>query len=67
MSPNKQQLLLASEHLISLSEATKLTPYSQEYLGYLVRKGKIEAIKISRDWMTTKEIVFEYVKKQKAA
>ncbi|MCL5667149.1 MAG: hypothetical protein M1383_05270 [Patescibacteria group bacterium] len=64
MSPQKRQLLLASEHLIPLSEAAKLTPYSAEYLGYLVRKGKIEAIKMSRDWMTTKEIVLEYTGEQ---
>ncbi len=66
MSPSRQHFLLTSGLLISLSEAAKFTPYSSEYLGYLVRKGKLEAVKISRDWMTTKEIVLEYVAKQEA-
>jgi hypothetical protein len=66
MTPQKQQLLLASENLISLSEAARFTPYSPEYLGLLARKGKLEAIKISRDWMTTKEIILAYVQKQKS-
>src|SRR5690349_16705208 len=64
MSPSEQQLLLASKQLISLSEAAPFTPYSAEYLGLLARKGKLKAVKISRDWMTTKEIVEEYVKEQ---
>ena len=64
MSPYRRQLLFASGQLISLAEAAKYSPYSAEYLSLLARKGKLEAIKMSRDWFTTKEIILEYVKKQ---
>ena len=64
MSPLERQLLLASGHLISINEASHFTPYSAEYLSLLARKGKLKAIKVSRDWLTTKEAVDEYVDRQ---
>lgn len=36
-------------------------PYSQEYLSLLARKGKIDAFKESRDWLTTKKAVLDYI------
>lgn len=51
---------------ISMSEAAKLTPYSAEYLSLLARKGRLEAVKVSRDWLTTEEAVKAYLKKQMA-
>lgn len=66
MSPAQQQLFLASGQLLAISKAAKLTPYSAEYLGLLARKGKLTAVKISRDWLTTEAVVLAYVKKQKA-
>jgi excisionase family DNA binding protein len=65
MSPAQQQLLFASGSLLSVSQAAKLTPYSAEYLSLLTRKGKLPAVKVSRDWLTTKQAVRDYVKKQK--
>lgn len=53
------------ENFISLSQATKYCSYSQEYLSKLAKEGKLEAIKIKRNWMTTKEAVIRYVKEQK--
>jgi Fic family protein len=47
---------------ISLQEATKYCDYSQEYLSLLARKGKIDAIKLKRNWVTTKQAVLDYVK-----
>lgn len=38
---------------ISLSEAAKLSPYSQEYLSLRARQGKLRAIKQGRNWVTT--------------
>ncbi|MDR1971175.1 MAG: Fic family protein, partial [Treponema sp.] len=38
---------------ISLQEATKLCEYGIEYLSYLARTGRLKAIKIRRNWMTT--------------
>lgn len=66
MSPIEQKLFSAKVNLISLPQAAKLTPYSAEYLSLLARKGKLKSIKISRDWMTTREIIFKYVAKQEA-
>lgn len=48
---------------ISLTEASKLTPYSQEYLSLLARKGKLETVKFGRNWKTTRKAVEEYLSK----
>ncbi len=47
---------------ISLQEATRYCDYSQEYLSLLARKGKLEAIKIGRNWVTTKKAVEDYIR-----
>lgn len=52
-----------SSKYISLAEATKYCDYSQEYLSLLARKGKLDAIKLGRDWVTTKQAVIDYTKK----
>jgi len=48
-----------------LAEASKLCPYSQEYLSLLARKGKLETIKIGRNWVTTRKSIEEYIRKIK--
>ena len=40
-------------------------PYGQEYISLLARKGKIDAFKEGRNWLTTKEAVEEYIKNRK--
>jgi len=52
-----------AEKYISLQEATKYCDYNQEYLSLLARKGKLDAIKIRRNWVTTKQAVLDYVEK----
>ena len=47
--------------LIPLSEAAKTTPYSQEYLGLLARKGRLEALKRGRNWVTTRKAINAYL------
>jgi len=47
--------------LISLAEAAKLTPYSQEYLSLLARKGRLHALKRRRNWVTTRKEVEGYL------
>jgi hypothetical protein len=64
MSPLDQQLMTASSQLISISEVAKLTPYSAGYLSLLARKGKLSAVKINHGWVTTPEVVLQYVKRQ---
>ena len=48
---------------ISLQEATKLCGYSQEYLSLRARAKKLQAVKIGRNWVTTKEWLNEYCSK----
>ncbi|MDO8495111.1 MAG: hypothetical protein Q7S32_01100, partial [bacterium] len=49
---------------ISLLEASKTSPYSQEYLSLLARKQKIFSKKIGRNWYTTREALHEYIRVQ---
>lgn len=65
MSDQQKELLLHADKLITLSEAASYTPYSAEYLSLLSRKGRIPAIKISRDWLTSRQAVLSYVNQQK--
>src|SRR3989344_2497422 len=53
-----------SEQFISLADASQNTPYSQEYLSLLARKGKIVSKKIGRNWYTTRLAVEEYISQQ---
>lgn len=39
-------------------------PYGQEYLSLLARKGKIDAYKEGRNWVTTKAAVLDYMAKR---
>jgi Fic family protein len=57
--------LLAFEkeaEILTLAEASKLTPYTQEYLSLLARKGNIGAFKLQRNWVITKKALNEYLK-----
>lgn len=56
---------LAPTELISIAEAAKLTPYSAEYLSLLARQGRLPAIKIARNWLTTRKAVLWYLEKQR--
>lgn len=48
--------------ILSLVEASKCSPYSQEYLSLLARKGAIGAFKKGRKWYITKKDLERYVK-----
>lgn len=50
---------------MTLAEASKLTPYSKEYLGLLARRGMIGATKIGRNWHITQEALEQYMAKVK--
>ena len=47
---------------ISLLEASQLSSYSQEYLSLRARQTKLRALKIGRNWVTTKSWLKEYIK-----
>ncbi len=65
MSEQQKQKLLADGPLMSLSSAAEYTPYSAEYLSLLARKRRLAAVKIARDWLTTKHAVEFYTEEQK--
>ncbi len=46
---------------IPLREAAQGTPYGQEYLSLLARKGRLEALKRGKVWYTTREAVDHYI------
>ena len=47
---------------ILLRNAAEGTPYSQDYLSLLARKGRLEAIKQGRNWYTTRLAVQAYTR-----
>lgn len=49
---------------ITLGQAANGTPYSQEYLSLLVRKGKLDGRKFGRNWYTTRTAIQEYTTRQ---
>ncbi|MDR1617580.1 MAG: Fic family protein [Treponema sp.] len=46
---------------ISLREASKICEYDIEYLSYLARTGRLKAIKLRRNWLTTREALMDYI------
>jgi hypothetical protein len=66
MSDKERQSFLASGELISITEAAANTPYSAEYLSLRARTGHLKALKIARNWLTTREAVLSYMTEQEA-
>jgi Fic family protein len=50
----------SQDEWVPLREAAQDTPYSQEYLSLLARRGRLEAIKRGRVWYTTPQAVAAY-------
>ncbi len=48
--------------VFSLAEASKITPYSQEYLSLLARNGALGAYKKGRKWFVTKKELDRYLR-----
>ncbi len=53
---------LEEPEILTLAEASKITPYSQEYLSLLARKGALGAYKQGRIWVITKRDLDRYLK-----
>jgi hypothetical protein len=52
---------------ISLKEAADYSGYSQDYLSLRARQNKLKAVKIARNWVTSKEWINDYLKKVEKA
>ena len=50
------------DELISLAEAARRYGFSQEYLSRLARRGRLKAVKIARNWLTTPANVEEFIR-----
>jgi len=50
-----------NNELLPLSTLAKETPYSQEYLSLLVRKGRLSAVKVDGVWNSSREKIREYL------
>ena len=52
---------------ISLKEAAKLSGYSADYVGQLIRAGKLSGKQVFSNvaWVTTEAAILEYIKKEK--
>ena len=57
-------MTIKNKKYISLKEAAELSGYSQDYLGQLIRKGKLPGKKVYVNvaWMTTEEDLVAYIK-----
>jgi len=55
------------EKWISLKEAAKISGYSSDYIGEMIRKGKIPGKQVYYNiaWMTTAEALLEYKQREK--
>ena len=51
----------AAKKLVSLAEAAEISGLSQGHLRLLAKQEKIWAVKIGRNWVTTREAVQEYL------
>ncbi|MFZ2188265.1 MAG: hypothetical protein WAV73_01730 [Candidatus Moraniibacteriota bacterium] len=54
-----------SEKYLSMKEAAKISPYEQDYLSLLARRGELKAKKIGRNWFTSVEWLNEYIGEKK--
>jgi len=52
--------------IISLRDASKKCGLSPDHLRRLAEQGKLDAKKIGRNWITTKEAITEYMEKRKS-
>lgn len=52
---------------ISLKEAAKISGYSPDYVGQLIRGGRLSGKQVFLNvaWMTTEEAILEYLQKEK--
>ena len=54
-----------AEKIISLKEAAENSGYHPDYLGSLIRNGKLEGKKIGRNWFTTEKAIKDFIAAQK--
>ncbi|MDP2945874.1 MAG: hypothetical protein Q8N61_00245, partial [bacterium] len=58
----RKKSVRSTDNYIPLSEAGHILNTSRDYMNVLVRRGKLHAIKLGRNWVTTREWISEYKK-----
>lgn len=56
---------ITPEELVPLSVLSKNSEFSSKYLNLLARTGRLEAIKMGRNWLSSKESLERYLKNRK--
>ena len=46
---------------ITLKEAARISGYHQDYLGQLIRSGKLSGRRLGKEWVTTALVLAEYM------
>jgi len=66
MKEEEKEQKKGKEEYISLKEASKLSGYSPDYIGYLIRTGKITGrmVYTGVSWQTTREAILAYKNRQ---
>ncbi|WP_409479111.1 hypothetical protein [Pseudobdellovibrio sp. HCB154] len=52
----------SKESLITLSELSKHSNFSEKYLNLLARSGKLDTHKENRNWLSSRKALEEYLK-----
>jgi excisionase family DNA binding protein len=47
---------------IAVAEASEISGFTTGYIRKLLRRGRIEGLRIGRDWVTTEEAIREYLR-----
>lgn len=50
-----------ASRFLTLAQAAEISPYSQDYLNILARRGAIPAFKLKRNWLVAKEALLRYI------
>ena len=51
--------------LISVTEAAKLSGFTTGFIRQLLIRREIDGVKIGRNWLTTREAIEEYLKRDR--
>ena len=50
---------------ISVTEASDISGLTPGYIRRLLRQGRIEGVRVGRDWLTTEEAVRDYLSQER--
>jgi excisionase family DNA binding protein len=62
---NGESLEDLTSKLISVTRASEISGLTTSYIRRLLREGRIEGVKIGRNWLTTEETIREYLKQER--